>query len=91
MRITIVLVLLLARAAAAVAAAPLEELAKPPASAQHFTVLSTAGKHGDSTRWTTPTTTPGLTPIPLRMTSPSHGSVSIELNTRLSPSVTAPA
>ena len=31
----------------------------------------------DSTRWATPTTTPGLTPIPLRMTSPSHGSVAI--------------
>ena len=32
----------------------------------------------DSTRWATPTTTPGLTPIPLRMTSPFHRSPSIE-------------
>jgi imidazolonepropionase-like amidohydrolase len=30
---------------------PVQELAKPPAAAQHFTVLSTAGKHGESTRW----------------------------------------
>jgi hypothetical protein len=32
---------------------PVQELAKPPADAQHFTVLSTAGKHGESTRWVT--------------------------------------
>jgi imidazolonepropionase-like amidohydrolase len=32
---------------------PVEELAKPPADAQHFTVLSTAGKHGESARWVT--------------------------------------
>jgi Amidohydrolase family len=61
MRITIVFagvfaVLLLAHAAAAVPAAQtsVAELAKAPAAAQHFTVLSTAGKHGESTRWTTP-------------------------------------
>ncbi|HEY1314762.1 MAG TPA: amidohydrolase family protein [Steroidobacteraceae bacterium] len=29
------------------------ELAKPPAAAEHFSVVSTAGKHGDSSRWTT--------------------------------------
>lgn len=30
-----------------------ESLATPPANAQHFTILSTAGKHGTSARWTT--------------------------------------
>jgi hypothetical protein len=56
MRITIVLaVLLLANADAAVAAqTSVPNLAKPPAAAVHFTILSTAGKHGESTRWTTP-------------------------------------
>lgn len=32
---------------------PTEPLATPPASAQQFTILSTAGKHGTSARWTT--------------------------------------
>jgi hypothetical protein len=57
MRITIVsAALLLAHAEAAIAAAqtPMSDLATPPAAALHFTVLSTAGKHGESTRWTTP-------------------------------------
>jgi Amidohydrolase family len=56
MRITIILAaLLFAHAAAATAAqTPVSNLAKPPAAALHFTVLSTAGKHGESTRWTTP-------------------------------------
>jgi imidazolonepropionase-like amidohydrolase len=45
--------LLLTQAAAA--QIPVSDLAKPPSSAVHFTVLSTAGKHGDSTRWITPT------------------------------------
>jgi len=31
---------------------PTAELASPPATAQHFTILSTAGKHGTSARWT---------------------------------------
>ena len=31
----------------------------------------------ESTRWATPTTTPGLTPIPLRMTTRSHGSMAV--------------
>jgi imidazolonepropionase-like amidohydrolase len=39
--------------AAAVAQTPVQDLAKPPSDAQHFTILSTAGKHGESTRWTT--------------------------------------
>lgn len=32
---------------------PVAELAKPPADAQHLTVLSSAGTHGDSARWVT--------------------------------------
>ena len=35
-------------------AIPTEQLATPPANAQQFTILSTAGKHGTSARWTTP-------------------------------------
>jgi imidazolonepropionase-like amidohydrolase len=33
---------------------PVADLAAPPANAQHFTIMSTAGTHGQSTRWTTP-------------------------------------
>ena len=56
MRKTIVLaVLLLAHAEATIAApASVASLAKPPAAALHFTILSTAGRHGESMRWTTP-------------------------------------
>lgn len=32
---------------------PTEQLATPPSDAQHFTIMSTAGKHGTSARWTT--------------------------------------
>lgn len=39
---------------AAWAQTPVADLAKPPANAEHFIILSVAGKHGDSTRWTTP-------------------------------------
>jgi hypothetical protein len=31
---------------------PASDLAQPPASAQHFTIMSSAGKHGESARWT---------------------------------------
>ncbi len=52
MRTTIVLAaLLLAEIAAAQTS--VQNLAKPPATALHFTVISTAGKHGESTRWMT--------------------------------------
>lgn len=57
MRITIVVAALLLAHAAAAAGLPqtsVRDLAKPPAAALHFTVLSTAGTHGESTRWTTP-------------------------------------
>ena len=33
---------------------PKEQLSKPPAGARHFTISSTAGKHGDVWSWTTP-------------------------------------
>lgn len=33
---------------------PDADLATPPTSAQHFTIMSTAGKHGTSARWTGP-------------------------------------
>src|SRR5882724_90340 len=56
MRKTIVLVVLLLAHAEATIAAPasVASLAKPPAAALHFTILSTAGRHGESMRWTTP-------------------------------------
>ena len=51
-------VLLIAAAAALSSAAglaqvPVAELAKPPASARHFVIQSTGGKHGDSWIWVT--------------------------------------
>src|SRR6202050_4537610 len=41
--------------APAMAQTPVQDLAKPPADARHFTILSTAGKHGESARWSSPT------------------------------------
>jgi imidazolonepropionase-like amidohydrolase len=38
----------------AIAQVPKEQLAKPPADARHFVILSTGGKHGDSYIWTAP-------------------------------------
>jgi hypothetical protein len=52
MRTTIVLAFLLPAGIAA-AQTSVQNLAKPPAAALHFTVMSTAGRHGDSARWTT--------------------------------------
>src|SRR5262249_28551821 len=40
-------------------------------------------------RWAMPTTTPGLTPIPLRMTSRSHGSMADGHLGRLEPEASA--
>ena len=40
-------------ASAAWGQVPTAELAKPPANATHYTIQSTAGKHGDSWIWTT--------------------------------------
>ncbi len=39
---------------AVAAPASKEQLSKPPAGARHFTISSTAGKHGDVWSWTTP-------------------------------------
>jgi imidazolonepropionase-like amidohydrolase len=39
--------------AASMAQTPVRDLAMPPADAEHFTILSSAGKHGESARWTT--------------------------------------
>jgi imidazolonepropionase-like amidohydrolase len=36
----------------ALAQVPKDQLAKPPADARHFVILSTGGKHGDSYMWT---------------------------------------
>src|SRR4051794_28416867 len=53
MRRTIIAALLAAYASAAVAApTPKEQLLVPPANADHFVVVSEAGKHGDEWRWT---------------------------------------
>ena len=41
-------------AVAAMAQTPTAELARPPADARHFVILSTGGKHGDSWAWTLP-------------------------------------
>lgn len=39
-------------AGSASAQVPVGELAKPPADARHFVIMSTGGKHGDSWAWT---------------------------------------
>ncbi len=39
---------------AAIAQVPKDQLAKPPAGARHFVIVSTGGKHGDSWMWTAP-------------------------------------
>ena len=41
-------------ATAAAAETKAEDLAKVPADAIHYSIVSSAGKHGDSTRWFTP-------------------------------------
>ena len=52
----LILAALLAATASIVAAEPTpkEQLMNPPAGARHFTISSTAGKHGDIWAWTTP-------------------------------------
>ncbi|HEX6741877.1 MAG TPA: amidohydrolase family protein [Sphingomicrobium sp.] len=55
MRRSIFAALLAASASAAVAApVPKEQLLVPPTGAEHFVVVSEAGKHGDEWRWTLP-------------------------------------
>jgi imidazolonepropionase-like amidohydrolase len=41
-------------AASAWAQVPAAELARPPADAQRYVIMSTAGKHGEASRWTAP-------------------------------------
>ena len=55
MRRTILAALLSACASVAIAdPTPKEQLLKPPAGARHYTISSTAGKHGDIWSWTMP-------------------------------------
>jgi imidazolonepropionase-like amidohydrolase len=39
-------------ASTAWAQVPADQLAKPPADAEHFVIMSTAGKHGEASEWT---------------------------------------
>ena len=41
-------------AAASWAQVPVEQLAKPPADAQRYAIMSVAGKHGEASQWTAP-------------------------------------
>src|SRR5262245_12654668 len=45
--------LFVAASAVAFAQVAVSDLAKPPASARHFVIQSTGGKHGDSWMWAT--------------------------------------
>jgi hypothetical protein len=55
MRLSLALLALLGSASIVHAApASLADLAKPPADAETFTIMSSAGVHGHSARWTTP-------------------------------------
>lgn len=55
MRRVLLAALLAACASTAIAApTPKEQLMTPPAGARHYTISSTAGKHGDIWSWTTP-------------------------------------
>ena len=55
MRRIVLAALLAASASIAIAApTPKEQLMTPPAGARHYTISSTAGKHGDIWSWTTP-------------------------------------
>jgi hypothetical protein len=51
-RFKVKLVYMLSAAVVWPAFAQTPDLAKPPANAQHFTIESTGGKHGDSWMWT---------------------------------------
>ncbi len=45
--------MLIALSSLSLAQTPTADLAKPPADAKHYIIQSTAGKHGDSWRWST--------------------------------------
>jgi imidazolonepropionase-like amidohydrolase len=51
---TFVALALALTASTALAQVPVDRLAKPPADARRFTILSTAGKHGETSEWRTP-------------------------------------
>lgn len=53
-RVRSALVVALLASASTTAQVPVAELAKPPAGARHFLIMSTGGKHGDSWAWTMP-------------------------------------
>jgi len=53
-RLLIGLSIAVSSAALAAAPVPSDQLLKPPADAEHFVVVSEAGKHGDEWRWTLP-------------------------------------
>ena len=54
MRINILTLALLFTSMTGLAQVPVDQLAKPPADAQPYTILSTAGTHGKAFIWTTP-------------------------------------
>ena len=41
-------------AASSWAQVPVDQLAKPPADAKRYVIMSTAGKHGEASEWTAP-------------------------------------
>ena len=47
-------IVLLAVTSTAIAQTPKDQLLKPPATARHYVIQSTGGKHGDSWQWTAP-------------------------------------
>jgi imidazolonepropionase-like amidohydrolase len=53
MRLALTLTALLLVGTTAAAQTQVADMVKPPVEARHFTIMSTAGKHGQSTRWTT--------------------------------------
>jgi imidazolonepropionase-like amidohydrolase len=53
-RITLAALLTACASIAVADPTPKEQLMQPPAGARHFTISSTAGKHGDIWSWTTP-------------------------------------
>lgn len=55
MRLKLILAAALAATSTmALAQTPKDQLAKPPADAKHWVIVSSGGKHGDSYAWTTP-------------------------------------
>src|SRR5206468_11272761 len=54
MRRRVLAALLASSAAAATAQTPKDQLLSPPADARHYTITSSAGKHGDMWSWAIP-------------------------------------